>query len=159
MRVFIIAWTAATLAIAMPATAQDSISASASADTSNSGTSALASDETAARKGDVNAIRRVMQHYLDASDPKSALPWAKMGAEKDDTACQIALANLLAGGDAGPTDPVHAFMWIDIAVARHDPALGADAEAARDRIKHGLTVDQILDAKDLSAKWRATHKH
>lgn len=166
---FITALAVAVMAVAMPAMAQDTTSASASASVvapapaaspapADSGAATLTADEAAAHKGDIAAIRRTMQHYLDAGDAKAALPWAKMGAEKGDTACQIALANLLSGGDAGPADLVHAYMWADIAVAKHDADLAPDAEAARDSIRHKATVDQILDAKALSAKWRAAHK-
>ena len=156
MRTTITALVVAALAVAtIPAHAQDQTAASASAP----GTAYASADEAAGRGGDIAAIRRTLQHYLDAGDFKTALVWARLGADKDDTACEIALATLLSGTDLGPPDLVHAYMWADIAVAKQDPNLGPDAESLRDGIRHRMDTDQMMDAKAAEGKWRATHRH
>ena len=157
MRLVITALAAATLAMAVTATAyaQDQTSGSASAQAS--GPAYAPADEAAGKGGDIAAIRRTLQHYLDAKDARTAVIWARLGADKDDTACEIALATLLSGTDLGAPDLVHAFMWVDIAFAKHDPDLGSAAESLRDDIRHKMDVDQILDAKAAEGKWRAAH--
>lgn len=157
MRIAIAALAAAALAVAMAATAhtQDQTNGSASA----SGPAYTPADEAAGHAGDIAAIRRTMRHYLDAKDAKTAAVWARLGADKDDAACEIALARLLSGDDLGKPDLVHAYMWDDIAVAKHDPDLGPDAENLRDDLRHRMDVDQVLDAKAAESKWRATHHH
>ena len=180
MRIAATALVAATLAMAMTAPAQSqtqatppqgqtqaSASATSSASSSASeSTSASSSapvyttaDEGAGRAGDIAALRRTLQHYVDAGDFKTAVVWARLGADKDDTACEMALAKLLSGSDLGPPDLLHAFMWADVAAAKHDPALGADAIDLRDEIRHKMDTDQIMDAKAAEGKWRATHHH
>ena len=157
MRIAVTALAAATLAMAMTATAyaQDQSAGSASV----SGPAYTPADETAGKGGDIAAIRRTLQHYLDAKDAKTALIWARLGAEKDDTACEIALATLLSGTDLGPPDFVHAYMWVDIAFAKHDPDLGDAAASLRDDLRHKMDVDQVLDAKAAESKWRAARHH
>jgi len=157
MRIAITALAAAALAMAMTATAyaQDQTKDSASA----SGPAYTPADESAGHAGDIGAIRRTMQHYLDGKDAKTAAVWARLGADKDDTACEIALARLLSGDDLGKPDLVHAYMWADIALAKHDPDLGPDAETLHDDLRHKVDVDQILDAKAAESKWRAAHRH
>ena len=157
MRIAATALAAAALAVAMTATAyaQDQTNGSASA----SGPAYAPADETAGKGGDIAAIRRTLQHYLDAKDARTALIWARLGAEKDDTACEIALATLLSGTDLGAPDLVHAYMWVDIAFAKHDPDLGGAAESLRDDLRHRMDVDQVLDAKAAESKWRAAHPH
>ena len=165
MRIAVTALAAAALAMSITATAyaqdQSSSSAASSASSSDSasGPAYTPADETAGKGGDIAAIRRTLQHYLDAKDFRTAAIWARLGAERDDTACQIALATLLSGTDLGTPDLVHAYMWVDIAFAKHDPALGDAAEALRDDIRHRMDVDQMLDAKAAEGKWRASHKH
>ncbi len=143
------------MAVASTAHAQDQSTNSSSA----SGPAYTPADETAGKGGDVAAIRRTMQHYLDAKDAKTAAMWARLGADKDDTACQIALARLMEGDDLGKADLVHAYMWVDIAYAKHDPDQGGDAEGLRDEIRHKMDVDQVLDAKAAEGKWRTAHHH
>jgi hypothetical protein len=157
MRIAATALAAAALAVAMTATAyaQDQTNGSASA----SGPAYAPADETAGKGGDIAAIRRTLQHYLDAKDARTALIWARLGAEKDDTACEIALATLLSGTDLGAPDLVHAYIWIDIAFAKHDPDLSGAAESLRDDLRHRMDVDQVLDAKAAESKWRAAHPH
>ncbi len=159
MRMTRTALVAACLAMAVTATAyaQDQTSGSASA--SASATAYTPADETAGKGGDIAAIRRTLQHYLDAKDAKAAVIWARLGADKDDTQCEIALATLLSGTDLGTPDLVHAYMWVDIAFAKHDPDLGAAAESLRDDLRHKMDVDQVLDAKAAESKWRAAHHH
>ena len=182
MRIAATALVAATLAMAMTAPAQSqtqatqpqgqtqapvtssasssaSESTSASASASSSAPVYTAADEAAGRAGDIAALRRTVQHYIDAGDFKTAVVWARLGADKDDTACEMALAKLLSGADLGPPDLLHAFMWADIAAAKHDPDLGADAIDLRDEIRHKMDTDQIMDAKAAEGKWRATHHH
>ena len=159
MRIAVTALAAATLAMAMTATAYAQDQSAGSASASVSGPAYTPADETAGKAGDIAAIRRTLQHYLDAKDAKTAAIWARLGAEKDDTACEIALATLLSGTDLGAPDFVHAYMWVDIAFAKHDPDLGDAAESLRDDIRHKMDVDQILDAKAAESKWRAAHHH
>ncbi len=176
MRIAATALVAATLAMAMTAPAQSqtqatqpqgqiqapvtsSASSSASESASSSAPVYTAADEAAGRAGDIAALRRTVQHYIDAGDFKTAVVWARLGADKDDTACEMALAKLLSGADLGPPDLLHAFMWADIAAAKHEPDLGADAIDLRDEIRHKMDTDQIMDAKAAEGKWRATHHH
>jgi hypothetical protein len=159
MRIATPALAAAALAMAMTATAHSQDQANNPAQASASGSAYTPADEAAGHAGDIGAIRRTMQHYLDAKDARTAAVWARLGADKDDTACQIALARLLSGDELGKPDLVHAFMWDDIAVAKHDPDLGADAENLRDDLRHRMDVDQVLDAKAAESKWRAAHHH
>ena len=159
MRIAVTAIAAATLAMAMTATAYAQDQSAGSASASVSGPAYTPADETAGKAGDIAAIRRTLQHYLDAKDAKTALIWARLGAEKDDTACEIALATLLSGTDLGPSDFVHAYMWVDIAFAKHDPDLGDAAASLRDDLRHKMDVDQVLDAKAAESKWRAAHHH
>ena len=159
MRIAVTALAAATLGMAITATAYAQDQSAGSASASVSGPAYTPADETAGKGGDTAAIRRTLQHYLDAKDAKTALIWARLGAEKDDTACEIALATLLSGTDLGTPDLVHAYMWVDIAFAKHDPDLGAAAESLRDDLRHKMDVDQVLDAKAAESKWRAAHHH
>jgi len=178
MRIAATALVAATLAMAMTAPAQSqtqatqpqgqtqapvtsSASSSASESTSASSSAPVytAADEAAGRAGDIAALHRTLQHYIDAKDFKTAVVWARLGADKDDTACEMALAKLLSGNDLGPPDLLHAYMWADIAAAKHDPDLGADAGDLRDEIRHKMDTDQIMDAKAAEGKWRAAHHH
>jgi hypothetical protein len=178
MRIAATALVAATLAMATTAPAQSqtqaaqlqgqtqgsatslaSSSASESTSASSSAPVYTAADEAAGRAGDIAALRRTLQHYVDAGDFKTAVVWARLGADKDDTACEMALAKLLSGSDLGPPDLLHAFMWADIAAAKHDPDLGADAIDLRDEIRHKMDTDQIMDAKAAEGKWRAAHHH
>ena len=159
MRIAVTALAAATLAMAMTATAYAQDQSAGSASASVSGPAYTPADETAGKAGDIAAIRRTLQHYLDAKDAKTALIWARLGAEKDDTACEIALATLLSGTDLGPPDFVHAYMWVDLAFAKHDPDLGDAAASLRDDLRHKMDVDQVLDAKAAESKWRAAHHH
>jgi len=159
MRIAGTALAAVALAITMTAAAHAQDQANSSASSQATGPAYTPADETAGKGGDVAAIRRAMQHYLDAKDAKTAEIWARLGADRDDTACQIALARLLSGDDLGKPDLVHAYMWVDIAFTKHDPDLGADAESLRDEIRHKMDVDQVLDAKAAEGKWRTAHHH
>ncbi len=156
MRLVITALTAALMAVALAASAHSQDQAASS---SASGPAYTPADEAAGHAGDIAAIRRTMQHYLDAKDARTAALWARLGADKDDTACQVALARLLAAGDLGAPDLVHAYMWADLAAAKHDPDLGPDAESIRDDVRHRMDVDQVMDAKAAEGKWRSTRKH
>ncbi len=75
--------------------------------------------------GDSEAQFILARLYLDgvggAKDPKQALRWLTLSAEKGHRLAQAELGQLLFSGDAGPRQRARGLMWLELASQNADP--------------------------------------
>jgi TPR repeat protein len=72
-------------------------------------------------------------------------------AEKGDADAQYTLSLMYLKGEGTSEDKVHAYMWMALSAKSGDP----DAVSERDQQEQNLTPEQLTQAKQLLADWKA----
>jgi uncharacterized protein len=92
-------------------------------------------------------------------DYATAANWYKQAAEHGNPNAQYALGILYYNGSGVPRDPVAAYMWFDLAIARGDkmqpPISPQNAANYRDLVATKMSKEQIAEAEKRAREWKA----
>ena len=84
-------------------------------------------------------------------DYGTALTFFKAAAAQGNAAAQVNLGLMLLNGQGAQPDPLHAYMWFDLAAAQNVPQAIANRNALRQR----LTNQALSMATQMSQRCRA----
>jgi TPR repeat protein len=115
----------------------------------------------AADKGDVPAGMHLAALYRDGSknfprDMAKAAEWYRKVADQGEPTAQGTLGTLYFLGQGVEQNYVEAYFWLDLAAAVKGPKQ-AQYAANRQMVGTHITADEIENAKERMAAWKAAH--
>lgn len=114
----------------------------------------------AAAQDNVAAEIHLADMYRDGQgvgrDKEQAAQWYRKAAEQGDASAQGTLAMLYTLGLGVPRSDVDAYFWFDLAAEIKGPKQ-QQYVANRQNVGTRITADELAEAQDRLAKWKAAH--
>jgi TPR repeat protein len=116
----------------------------------------------AAGQGNIAGEMHLAALYRDGAnntiprDMQQAAAWYRKAADQGDPTAQGTLGVLYSIGQGVPRDDVEAYFWLDLAASVKGPNQEKYA-ANRQAIGERITADELSDAQDRVAAWKAAH--
>jgi TPR repeat protein len=116
----------------------------------------------AAGQGNIAGEMHLAALYRDGAgntiprDMQQAAAWYRKAADQGDPTAQGTLGVLCSIGQGVPRDDVEAYFWLDLAASvkgQNQEKYAANRQAIGERI----TADELSDAQDRVAAWKAAH--
>jgi TPR repeat protein len=116
----------------------------------------------AADQNDISGEMHLAAVYRDGGgktiprDMELAATWYRRAADQGDPTAQGTLGVLYSMGQGVPHNDVDAYFWLDLAASVKGPNQEKYV-ANRQMIGERITADELSDAKDRAAAWKAAH--
>jgi hypothetical protein len=116
----------------------------------------------AADQNDISGEMHLAALYRDGGgktiprDMEQAATWYRRAADQGDPTAQGTLGVLCSMGQGVPHSDVDAYFWLDLAASVKGPNQEKYV-ANRQMIGERITADELSDAKDRAAAWKAAH--